>query len=215
MRMWWVMMVVLVTSVAHAQTDAPPPPPPADNPLPPGDFVPYEPAPEMQAAPPPQDPNALPPGIQVTPMPQPAATTSEEPVKTPARRAPADGDCKGGGKGKGFFRGAIPTWAGGALVGGAVGTLGFSLVGLGLAAALNFAMVQRWMNYPPSNLPGVYVLPLVAAPLGALTGAIIGGVVSPFLPNIPLTRPCLEEAGSDPTQRRSGTTGTAGSGTAG
>ena len=217
--MWsrcWVVGLLLVTSSARAQAEGAPPPA-ETTPLPPqDDFVPFvppattEPAPVPAEAPPAPAPDTLPPGVQVTPMAPPP--TSEAPVATPPRRVAPQGDCKGA-RGKGFFHGTIPTWAGGAAVGAAVGALGFSLVGLALAAALNLAILRAWIASPPSSLPGVFMLPLAALPLGAVLGAVVGGVVAPFLPNIPLTRPCLEEPGSDPTQRRSGDTGT-GSGTA-
>ena len=220
--------MVLAVSNARAQDAALPPPveatpaPPAPPPPAEGEFSPYQPpppsaapAPAAQAA-----PTAPPSPGQPAPTPEITVTPLEQPAPPPAVAAPpaakAQDTCKETGTGKGFFRGSIPVWAAGAVAGGAVGALGLSLVGLGIAAVINVALVRAWIPAPPSGLPGIYALPLVALPLGAVMGAVVGGLVAPFLPMMVFTKPCLKEPGSDPTLRPSGQgSGSPGTGTAG
>ncbi|MBI5495941.1 MAG: hypothetical protein HY904_13030 [Deltaproteobacteria bacterium] len=219
-RVALLLLAVCLPTVARAQAA------PADNaaPLPPaseGEFVPYAPAPPADAAatPPPATTTTTTPAPAAQPpppaAPPPAAVEAPPPViNAPPPAAPASPrtDDKCGGPRRGFFRGPIPNWAAGAVAGGAVGALGFSLLGLGAALVINIAVVRGYLPTPSAQLPGVYALPLAALPLGAVLGAVVGGVAAPFIPTLPISRPCTTGPGNDPTLRQSGTASAPGTG---
>lgn len=133
------------------------------------------------------------------------APAAGEPAPAAAPPPPSSGDadrCRESGPPRGLTKLRLPAWGAGAVAGGAVGAVALAAVMLVVAGTLSFAVFRGLL--PPTPLGGlfIYLLPVAALPVGALMGAVLGGVVAPFLPNLGLSRPCVSQG--DPTLRRNG-----------